>query len=132
MRPAAIALLIASLVSPALSAESERGSVCVAPIPKGPPRTAATPDLFCGSGKLSLRIDTLQAVPWPNKKSLKIEDLDLNFPHRVVISCDGKPQQSFKFRFSEFKTRELCLFINDLYQTAQLWEPKQAPWCKCK
>jgi len=88
--------------------------------------------LFCGSGKLSLRIDTLQAVPWPNKKSLKIEDLDLTSRHRVVISCDGKPQQSFRFRFSEFKTGDLCLFINELYQTAQLWEPKQAPWCKCR
>jgi len=132
LRQAAVALLIAFLVSPAGSAEPERGSVCVAPIPKEPPRTAATPDLFCSSGKLSLKIDSLQAVPWPNQKSLKIGDLDLNSAHRVVVLCDGKPQQSFKFRFSEFKTGRMCLFINDLYQTAQLWEPRRAPWCKCK
>jgi len=27
---------------------------------------------------------------------------------------------------------DLCLFINDLYQTAQLWRPRDARWCKCK
>ena len=43
-----------------------------------------------------------------------------------MISCDGKPQQSFSFRFAELKTNDLCLFINDLYKTAQLREaPKE-------
>ena len=44
-----------------------------------------------------------------------------------MVLCNGKPQQSFRFRFSEFKTKELCLFINDLYQTAQLWEARKSP-----
>jgi|SRR5712692_1768149 len=127
LRPTAIALLIAFLLCPAFSAESEHGSVCVAPVPVEPPSTAATPELFCHSGSLSLKIDKQQAVPWPHKESLKIEGLDLTQRHRVMILCDGKPQQSFRFRFSEFKTKQPCLFINDLYQTAQLWESKQSP-----
>jgi len=63
---------------------------------------------------------------------VKIDALDAAAAHRVVISCNGKPQQSFRFRFSDFKTRELCLFINDFCKTAQLWESKGTPWCKCK
>jgi len=120
LRPTAIALLTAPLVCPAFSAESEHGSVCVAPVPPEPPSTAATEELFCHSGNLSLKIDKQQVIPWPHKESLRIEALDLTQRHRVVVLCDGKPQQSFGFRFSEFKTKRLCLFINDLYQTVQL------------
>jgi hypothetical protein len=49
-----------------------------------------------------------------------------------MVLCDGKPQQSFRFRFSTFKSNRLCLFINDLYQTVQLWKLKESPWCKFK
>lgn len=66
------------------------------------------------------------------KESMTISALDLAAPHRIVVSCESKAQQSFKFRFSDFKTRKLCLFINDLYKTAQLWNDKDCPWCKCK
>jgi len=79
-----------------------------------------------------VKIDALQTIAWPTKKSVKIEALDVTAPHRVVVFCSGKPQQSFKFRFSDFNSRELCLFINDLYKTVQLWESKGTPWCKCK
>jgi hypothetical protein len=124
--------VIAFLLCTAFSSESENGSVCVAPLPVEPPSTAATPELFCHSGNLSLKIDKQQVASWPRQESLKIESLDLTQRHRVTILCDGKPQQSFGFRFSDFKTKQLCLFINDLYQTAQLWDSKQSPWCKCR
>jgi hypothetical protein len=125
LRPTAFLPVIAFLLCTAFSAESEKGSVCVAPLPVEPPSTAATPELFCHSGNLSLKIDKQQVVSWPRQESLKIESLDLTQRHRVTILCDGKPQQSFGFRFSDFKSKQLCLFINDLYQTAQLWESKQ-------
>jgi hypothetical protein len=114
------------------SAESESGTVCIAPFPEKPTPYSAPPGFLCGSEKLSLKIDERQAVPWPIKDSLRINSLDLATRHRVIIFCDGKPQQSFTFHFSEFGTKKLCLFINDFYKTAQLWEDKQSPWCKCK
>jgi hypothetical protein len=92
----------------------------------------AAPGLICASEKLSFTIDSLPKRTWPIKESVKFDDLDLSASHRVVIFCEDKAQQSFKFRYSEFRTRKLCLFINDLYKTAQLWEDKQSPWCKCK
>ena len=129
-----IVLLIAVLPCPMSFAQSEQGSVCVAPVSKGWPQTAGSANLICGSNNFSLKIDSQKVLSWPTKESVKIDGLDISIRHRVVVYCDGKPQQSFSFRFADFKTTELCLFLNDLYKTAQLWDPKQnpAPWCKCK
>jgi hypothetical protein len=125
-------LIALALASQPLIAEAESGSLCVAPIPDKPPKTAALPELFCNSGNLSVKIDARTALSFPHRNSAMIEGLDLIQRHRVLVLCDGKPQQSFRFRFSEFNEKRLCLFIDDLYQTAQLWEIKKSPWCKCK
>ena len=128
MKSAIIAVLL--LCRP-LVAQEKSGAICVAPIPHRPPSTAATPELFCRSGNFSLRIDSQNVITWPKDKSISVTGLDLNGSHRVVVLCDGKPHQTFKFRFSEYRVAKACLFLNDLYWTAQLWEPEQAPWCKC-
>jgi hypothetical protein len=124
------AFVTAALLHPVFSAESGSGSVCIAPM-SWELTPVSAPGLYCASEKVSLKIDT-QVIPGPIKKCVKIAELDATTRHRVVVFCDGKPQQSFTFRFSEFKTSELCLFLNDLYKTAQLWEAKRSPWCKCK
>ena len=130
MRLARIALTITALAGLALTADPETGSVCVAQLPAKPdPRSA--PGLFCSSEKLSLKIDAA-TIEWPIKESVRIDALNTHVKHRVVVLCDGKPQQSFGFSFSDFKTTELCLYLNDLYKTVQLQEIKQCPWCKCK
>ncbi len=131
VRLAAI-LILGAILAPLLIGQIGAGTICVAPLPKQLPKTAATPELFCPSGKLSFKIDGEKAVPWSREESAEIAGLDLNQRHRVVVLCDGKAQQSFSFRFSEFKEQQLCLFLNDLYQTAQLWERKRSPWCKCR
>ena len=131
MRRTAIALIVAFLLIPTTSpGQPARGSVCVAPVvvPLPPPR----PDMFCRSGKFSLKIDNLKVVSWPDKESVRFAGLELDDRHRVVVYCDSNPQQSFTFRFNEYKTTELCLFFNDRYGTIQLWDTTRSPWCKCK
>jgi hypothetical protein len=123
-------LLIVALINLNCFAESESGSLCIAPA-FFDPKNASFPGLYCEAEKFSLKIDT-QVMAWPIKESVKLAGLDLNTRHRVIVLCDHKPQQSFTFRFSEFKTKQLCLFLNDLYRTVQLSEAKGAPWCKCK
>jgi hypothetical protein len=92
--------------------------------------------LLCNSGMLTIKIDTRESVPWPHKESIKIDDLDLTQSHLVVASCDGKPVQSFRFHFSEFKASGLCLTFEDLfdgYEGMRLWDARHSPWCKkCK
>ena len=118
-------------MSPAILAESESGSICISPVPEKPTDFSA-PGFFCDSAKLSVKIDAGQPFSWPIKQNVKLDNLDALAIHRVVVYCNGKPQQSFKFRFSEFKSRELCLFINGMYKTVQLWESNGTPWCKCQ
>ena len=106
-------------ICPAFGSDT-RGSVCVAPIPLGPPKTADLPEQVCDSGRISFRIDSEPATLLPRKESKKIEGRDSSAKHRVIVLCDGNAQQSFRFTFETFQSVDLCLFINDLYQTAQL------------
>jgi hypothetical protein len=109
--------------------------LCVAPLPK----PVCSGDALCFSGDpctgrktLALTVDSLKPMPWPTRESLSLNGLDLEASHRVVLLCDGKPKQSFKFRFSELKRNKACLFMNDLYATPQLWQlDRHAPFCKC-
>ncbi len=79
-----------------------------------------------------MKIDQQQSFLWPHKNSLKVTSLATTQDHQIRIFCDQKIQQSLSFRFSEFKSKKLCLFISDLYQGAQLWESSRSVWCKCK
>lgn len=124
-------LLAVLCALPNLDAQDQPRSLCVAPLPMDAPQAAETPGLWCSPEKLSLQIDKLDRIPWPRAKCVRIEGLDASVQHKVTVLCDRKPQQSFRFRFSEYKSKEPCLFLNDLYKTVQLWEPKGAPWCKC-
>jgi hypothetical protein len=96
-----------------------------------PARPASkVPGLLCNSGTFSPRIDTRESVPWPRKESLEIDDLDLTQHHLVVASCGGKPIQSFRFHFSDFKASGLCLTFQDMfdgYEGMRLWDAKHAP-----
>ena len=130
-----VTALVATLLLTTLFAdELGTGTLCVAPL-----RDAAIaifpegPEPFCRvKGKATLRIDERQPVTWPNDKSLKIDGLDISRAHRVVIVCGGKPVQSFRFSFSEHKEKQLCLFINDFYGWADVWEPGRVRRCRCK
>jgi hypothetical protein len=129
-------VLSALLLCPSLPAEPDLGSICVAPVPANPsPTMAPGVGVFCPSAKLSLKIDSGAAIAWPIwkiNKSVRVEGLDTTSSHVIVILCGGQREQSFRFRFSEFQSHQLCLFFNDLYKTAQLWEAgRGTPWCKC-
>ncbi len=120
-----------------LSAQQNSGLICVAPYPEpvcsGGVCRYGDPELICASDNVSLKVDSREAIPWPKKDSISVDGLALDGTHRVVVLCDGKPQQSFRFRFSEFKNNKACLWMNDLYRTVQLWElDRHAPSCKCK
>ena len=111
--------------------------LCVAPFPKpvckGDVCLSGAQGFSCASGNVTLKIDARKPVPWPKEQSLSLAGLALDVSHRVVLLCDGKARESFKFRFSEFKKNKACLSVNDLYGWVQLWDlDKHAPWCKCK
>ena len=141
MRAIAIVILAVAMIHPNVSAESESGTVCIAPW-SGKSFGYTAPDIgvYCKSGAVSLRIDMQPKMPWPTDSTMRISGLNITERHRVVVLCDGKPQQSFAFRFSEnrmvanrlvrVRVPNLCLFVGGAY-ILQLWDVKRSPWCKC-
>jgi hypothetical protein len=126
----ASAALSVLAMCPALSGQPQRGTVCVAPNSSKPPERFS-PGGDYNPATLSLKIDNGRLILWPHKESVIIGDLDLQQRHLVVLTSDGKRIQSFWFRFSEYKSRDLCVSF-DGYQGVQLQERKRSPWCKCK
>jgi len=121
-------LLAVFLACPAVMAQSGRGTLYVRPNSSEPP-TRVSPGQFYNPATLTLKIDKRPPIPWPHKESVKIDDLDVNERHLVVLTSDGKNVQSFWFRFSDYKTTDLCIGF-DGYQGVQLHE-KNSPLCKC-
>ncbi|HMC29970.1 MAG TPA: hypothetical protein VKL99_03990, partial [Candidatus Angelobacter sp.] len=111
--------LTALLLFPTFSWPQESGSICVAPLPKpiDGRHAAGGSSARCSSENYSFKIDARPPHSWPEKESTKIDNASFTARHRIVVFCGAKPMQSFTFVFSDYKSRELCLFLNDLYWT---------------
>ena len=106
---AAIAVLIGLSFASPTSAEPKTGMLCVIPDPPGCCQLITIPfDLKT----LMFKIDNGKKTPWPQKMGLKIDDLSLTEKHLVVVYWSGKAQQSFRFRFTDYKETELCLLFD--------------------
>ena len=109
---------------------NELGSICVLPNSPEPP-TRVSPGGEYNPDTLTIRIDKLKAIPWPHKRPVLINDLDLKENHLVVLTSDGKRIQSLRFKFSENDDAKLCIYF-DGYQGVQLGNKKNADWCRAK
>jgi hypothetical protein len=110
--------------------QPERGTVCVLPNSFEPP-TRISPGGEYNPATLSMKIDKQQPILWPPKKPVRIEHLNLNQRHLVVLTSDGKRIQSFWFQFSDYQDVKLSLYF-DGYQGMQLGDKQGALWCRCK
>jgi hypothetical protein len=129
-----VSLTLVLLISRFTCAQQSSGSVCVASRADDPFwKEPILPSGEINSHGLRVKIDKRAAVPWPQKKSLKIEGLEATGRHLLVIlDSGGKAIQSVWFRFSEYKGTDLCMSY-DGYQCVQLHEAtRRTPWCKCK
>jgi len=135
MKTELIVIALVLLISHFACAQQSGGSVCIAarvddPFWKEP---ATLPNGEINSHGLKFKIDKRSATEWPQQKSLKIEGLDTTERHLVVVLDSGsKPIQSVWFKFSVYKSIELCMAY-DGYQGISLQETtRRTPWCKCK
>ena len=131
MKP--VALITILLVCSNLQAQQKVGSICVAP------NSSERPTRFSSGGDynpqtLLLKIDQKAAIPWPHEKPVALKELTLEEPHLIVLTSDGKRLQSFRFRFSEYPSAELCMSF-DGYQGVQLYDKgtnrRRAKYCGC-
>ena len=129
-----IVVAVILLIPHVAMAQEAAGSICVAARADDPfwKEPATLPNGQINSHGLRLKIDKRPAVAWPDRKSLKIDGLDTSERHvLVVITSEGKPIESVRFKFSEYKSTELCMAY-DGYQGIGLQQVTQrTPWCKC-
>jgi hypothetical protein len=127
-----IAVAFATLFLSVAIAQEGKGSVCIASRADDPwwkvPSPAATDTMG-----FKVRIDKRRAVPWPAKQSLGFDDLSLEDRHLLVaIDGSGKPVESVRFRFSDYRSNHLCMTY-DGYQGMRLQDAsRHTPWCKCR
>ena len=115
--------LVLVLYSPGQTA----GSLCIAPVVKG---EKSVPNV--NAKVFAIQIDDRPAVAASSEHGTKVTDLPLEPKHLVKVTGDGKPVTSFRFRFSEYDTQDLCLWRNDLYGTWSLTESKShSKICVC-
>jgi len=127
-----LTLLLA--VHPKSVTQNASGTVCVAARADDPFRGQIIPPKGeVSSGGLQVKVDKRPAMPWPQRKSLKLAELDLRSRHLLaVMDVHGKPVESLWFRFSTYRSTNLCMFY-DGYQGIGLQETsRHTPWCKCK
>jgi hypothetical protein len=124
-------ILLVGLLVPCSRAQTEKGAVCVASRRDDPWWKVPPPDSIDTRG-YKVRIDNRPVVAWPAKQSLKLDDLDLQERHLlVIIDGSGKAVESVRFHFSDYKSADLCMTY-DGYQGMQLKEEsRHTPWCKC-
>ena len=106
--------------------ESKAGSVCVATVKD------VGDDRGYVSDKFAVRIDDGEWIPVPAEQPKRIPGLSIEGKHLVRIRDGGKQIQSFRFEFSEFKSRELCLWYKHWYGTWSLWDAADGGQkCRC-
>jgi hypothetical protein len=113
--------------------KASTGSICIATItpPNSEEKSLGNPSGGNRYSSYSIQVDKRRPVI-AKDKAVTISGLAVGTKHLVKISADGKPMQSFWFRFSEFSTTSLCLWFKDLYETWQLWDAKDfGSKCRC-
>jgi len=131
MRPL-LAMVLVMTMGPLVSAQSEFGSVCVAPNPRPKVEIEVWPKDVYNPATLAVRIDKRRAVSFPRKDCIKIPSLDLNSPHVISLMSDGKIFDSFRFRFSDYKSTQLCLLFDGVGAPELKEDTRYTPWCTCK
>lgn len=121
----AILLLISFSAARAQSA----GSVCVEKIVISTDSNVGNPNFNTPRGN-KIQIDG--KTVFRQSSNVGISGLNLKGNHIVKIFQDKGLVHSFKFNFSQFNSRKLCLFVNDFYGTWQLWETNRRKSCGCK
>jgi hypothetical protein len=122
------------LISHYTVAQEGTGMLCVAARIDDPfwKESTTPPNGKINSHGLQFRIDKRPVVAWPERKGLKIDGLDTAERHLVsVLDSKGKPIESVWFKFSEFKSTNVCMAY-DGYQGIGLQDlTRRTPWCKC-
>jgi hypothetical protein len=129
MTRVAFAVIFCSLFLPQEGLSQEIGFLTIFAVPAAWSKYISS-NTYCEPSKLSVRIDDGETVQWPRKQQLEVKDLALDQSHLVTARCAGKPLQAVRFRFSNFKSTNVCVSY-DAYGGIYLFDYTTRGWgCK--
>ena len=133
--PGRLCMALAALaIAAPLAAEEPTGTarVCVAPAPPAGSMSLAFEGRVRPDLDYRVRFSAGAWLEIPKSKGFW-HTLPLGRRHLVETEEGGQRHASFYFRFEQYEPADdLCLFLNDLYNTWQLWPwRKTGPWCSC-
>ena len=111
------------------------GTICVSDVPRPTPGPTSLANPTGGKPEwaFTVQIDDGERHATTADKSVLIGDVTLGARHLVTIRDRGKIVTSFKFTFEEYRSPDLCLWFNELYETWSVWTKKNARHlCKCE
>jgi hypothetical protein len=129
VKPGLMTFTLILLVSNPGAAQRGTGSVCVVariddPFWKEP---ATLPNGEINSHGLKVRVDRRPVEEWPQRKSLKIDGLDISERHLLaVLDSGGKSIESVRFNFGDYNGTDLCTTY-DGYQGIAYKKPRGEP-----
>ena len=131
-------LLILSFMSTS-SFAADLGRICIAPLPI--PREAQSPpwkiDSSNGLTDFYVKVNGREPIQASTSKVAWINELSPDVEHSVTILKGSTVREQFSFNLNNyvFKNRskkDLCLFVNSLYLSWQLYKVEQTGrWCPC-
>ena len=125
----AVSIILCSHFLPREILAQQNGSLTIFTVPETWSKYVG-PGRHCESSKLSVRIDNGDTVRWPRKQRVQIQNLALNQSHLVIARCGGKHLQAVRFRFSDFKSTNVCASY-DVYGGIYLFDYTTRGWgCK--
>jgi hypothetical protein len=121
--------------APSAGSNASAGSICIASVtpPNAGEKSLGNPSGGNRVSSYSVQIDKRSSVIASNEKAVFVPGLAIGRKHLVKIYGDGKLLESFWFKFSEYSSKELCLWFGALYETWHLWDAKDGgAKCRCK
>jgi hypothetical protein len=125
-------------VPPTPPSSAATGSVCLPSIAEP---TDEDKSLFHSTGRnpppeYSVQIGsgpTVQFLHSPKGAGpgILITGIPIDQRHLIRIRHQGKPLESFRFRFDKEDRGKRCLFLETFYLTWQLWAVDRIPPCRC-
>lgn len=130
-----MAIAVLAISTGGIAARQGNGSVCVAPVEKP---TTGDKSLANPSGGnhvqiYAIQIDERPAVEVSSEHGIEVGGLSLETKHLIKIIGDGKSLTSFRFRFADYGSHDLCLLFKPLYETWSLTPAKgHGKRCSCR
>lgn len=132
-------ILFMLCIMSASSLGTDLGRVCIAPLPT--PKEGIPPpwkiDSSNGLTDFYVKINDREPIQTSSSKVVWLNEINPAMEHSITILKGTTTKEQFSFNLNNytFKNRskkDLCLFVNTLYLTWQLYKVEQTgKWCPC-